>query len=412
VPRLARPTRATGRWLLVIAVVAAGMYLAGLVTTSALDVGRAALGQSQVGASGVITFDAGRADNGYVTTGVLQGRTVDLVAKDGTIVHSWKLNYDLWGTATLYPDGSLEYMGSAPAGDQGGLPPGLAATSELERLDWDGNTLRLIEDPEFSHDFTELPDGTLAVLRVNELPPDLVKRIPGGVPGTEADGRMWGNQIVEVDPTSHNEQVVFDISKVWKPEDHPIPDFMNRLEWTHANSIAYTASDPLTHQEAYLISFRDVSTILLVSRATGEVIWSYGGLWVLDQQHDATFLDNGHILLFDDGQYVRGRPSYSRLLEIDPQTNEIVWSYAGYGVFGTNFYSSITGGAQRLPNGNTLATLGTKGQLMEVTSDGTVVWDYIASSSLPDPAYPSQPWNFLFKSRSYPATMLEPLLGQ
>ncbi len=45
---------------------------------------------------------------------------------------------------------------------------------------------------------------------------------------------------------------------------------MQRAEWTHANSIFYTASDPLTHQEAYLISFRVVSEILLVSRATGQ----------------------------------------------------------------------------------------------------------------------------------------------
>ncbi len=88
------------------------------------------------------------------------------------------------------------------------------------------------------------------------------------------------------------------------------------------------------------------------------MIWSYGGPWVLDQQHDATLLPNGHVLLFDDGQYLRGAPSASKVLEIDPTTNQVVWSYMGYGVFGANFYSAITGGAQRLANGNTLATLG------------------------------------------------------
>ena len=94
----------------------------------------------------------------------------------------------------------------------------------------------------------------------------------------------------------------------------------------------------------------------------------------------------------------------------DPLTNQVVWSYQGYGIAGSNFYSPITGGAQRLPNGNTLVTLGTKGQLMEVTSDGRVVWDYHVLWGPPDPKYPSQPLNYLFKVRGYPASEVAPLL--
>ena len=118
------------------------------------------------------------------------------------------------------------------------------------------------------------------------------------------------------------------------------------------------------------------------------MIWSSGGLWVLDQQHDATLLDNGDVLLFDDGQYLRGAPSASKVLEIDPRTDQIAWSYSGYGFVGSDFYSSITGGAQRLPNGNTLVTLGTKGQVMEITPDEAVVWDYRAGSDTPRPQVP------------------------
>ena len=166
----------------------------------------------------------------------------------------------------------------------------------------------------------------------------------------------------------------------------------------------------MSHQAAYLISFRDVSIVLLVSRATGAIIWSYGGDWVLNQQHDPTLLPDGHVLLFDDGQYRQNAVSASRLLEIDPLSNQVVWSYSGYGTAGSSFYSPITGGAQRLPNGNTLATLGTKGQLMEVTPDKSVVWDYRERSGPVDPAYPAEHLSFLFKSRSYPASEVEPLL--
>ena len=135
-----------------------------------------------------------------------------------------------------------------------------------------------------------------------------------------------------------------------------------------------------------------------------------GDVWTFSSMRRRP-LPVGHILLFDDGQYRRGLPSASKPLEIDPKTDEITWTYDGYGMFGTDFYSPITGGAQRLPNGNTLATLGTPGRLMEVTPDSSVVWDYRVGSENPDPAYPEEPWNFLFKSRSYPASEVEPLLA-
>ena len=119
---------------------------------------------------------------------------------------------------------------------------------------------------------------------------------------------------VEIDSKTNTERIVFDVHEL-EAEDHPLPSFMPRSEWTHANSIAYTASDPISHREAYLISFREVSTIVLVSRATESIVWEYGGEWILDQQHDATLLANGHILIFDNGQYRRNAVSASRLLE-------------------------------------------------------------------------------------------------
>ena len=78
---------------------------------------------------------------------------------------------------------------------------------------------------------------------------------------------------------------------------------------------------------------------------------------------------------------------------------------------GTKFYSALTGGAQRLPNGNTLITLGLKGQLMEITPDGGIVWDYRSADGLPDANYPGETLDFLFKSRSYESAEVMPLLA-
>jgi Arylsulfotransferase (ASST) len=404
-------SRSTRRWLLVLAVGVAGAYLAGLLSPAIFSLTGTIYAPPPVEASGVVTYDRPSADSGYVSVGVLFDHQVQLIGKDGTVVHSWTLDGPLADMATMDPDGSLLYMPAPPATTSGSKLPGAFGLGVLRRVDWGGRVVWSFDDPLLTHDFSELPDGMIAALRMEPLPADISSRIAGGTPGTEVNGVMWANQIVEIDPKTKAEHAVFDIAKAWRPEDHPLPDYMPRSEWTHANSIFYTPSDPLTHQQAYLISFRDVSTILIVSRATGQIIWSYGGDWVLDQQHDATLLPNGHVLLFDDGQYRRDAVSASQLLEIDPKTNQVVWSYSGYGLAGSGFYSPITGGAQRLSNGDTLATLGTKGQLMEVSSAGKVVWDYRVRWGPADPRYPIKRVSFLFKSRSYPASEVDPLLN-
>ena len=405
------PSRSTRRWVLLAAVIGAGGYLGGLLTPSVVGITTVSYTALKADAGGVVTYDRLRADNGYVTVGVMGDRLVNLIAKDGSVVHGWSLTHALNSMATMGSDGSLLYLGDDPSVTGPlGFPAYFGAGATLERVAWHGGVTWSFTYPGITHDFTELPDGTIAALALSKVPADVASRIGGGIPGTEASSGMWGDQILEIDPATNHYRVVFDVAKAWTPEDHPLPAFMPRSEWTHANSIAYTPSDPITHQEAYLISFRAVSTVMLVSRATGKVIWSYGGLWVLDQQHDATLLPNGHVLLFDDGQYLRGGVSASQILEIDPLANQVVSSYSGYGIVGSAFYSAITGGAQRLPNGDTLVTLGTKGQLMEITPDGSVVWDYRATSDMPDPKYPAVSMNFLFKSRGYPASEVGPLL--
>jgi len=87
----------------------------------------------------------------------------------------------------------------------------------------------------------------------------------------------------------------------------------------------------------------------------------------LRKQHHASLLENGHILVFDNG--VRRRKS--RLVEIDPLAREIVWSFSRPG-----FYTAFRGAAQRLPNGNHLATESDRGHVFEVAADGRVVWEF------------------------------------
>lgn len=88
----------------------------------------------------------------------------------------------------------------------------------------------------------------------------------------------------------------------------------------------------------------------------------------------------GNILLFDNGGFA-GYPKvtrmYSRILEFDPLTLDLVWSYQS-----PNFFSYYISSAQRLPNGNTLIDEGSTGRIFEVTPGGEIVWEYIDGAGI------------------------------
>jgi hypothetical protein len=99
-------------------------------------------------------------------------------------------------------------------------------------------------------------------------------------------------------------------------------------------------------------------------------MWSWGS-GVLSAPHDATLLDNGNILIFDNGV---GR-NWSRVVEVDPIARQVVWEY--HAAEKEDFYSVTRGAAQRLANGNTLITESGRGRLFEVTPEGDIVWEYL-----------------------------------
>ncbi|MEC4748445.1 arylsulfotransferase family protein [Methylomicrobium sp. Wu6] len=110
----------------------------------------------------------------------------------------------------------------------------------------------------------------------------------------------------------------------------------------------------------------------------------------ISAQHDAHIIPEGlsgagNILVFDN-QGVAGYPPAavprtggSRVLEIDPVKNEIVWQYSGESSGGPawSFRSTHISAARRLPNGNTFIDEGQSGRLFQVTTDGDIVWEYV-----------------------------------
>ncbi|HWB10065.1 MAG TPA: arylsulfotransferase family protein [Pirellulales bacterium] len=155
--------------------------------------------------------------------------------------------------------------------------------------------------------------------------------------------------------------------------DSPLDEGQRRFDLLHTNFVEVlnakrAAKFPAFREGQVLISMRHLDAIAVLDVETGSVVWAASGPW--REQHDPHFLDNGHLLIFDN----RGGPRGSRVIEYDPQTQAFPWSYPGEN--DRPFYSSERGMGQRLPNGNTLIADSEEGKLIEVTQDREIVWFY------------------------------------
>jgi hypothetical protein len=98
------------------------------------------------------------------------------------------------------------------------------------------------------------------------------------------------------------------------------------------------------------------------------VVWAAASIW--SEQHDAEFVENGRIMLYDN----RGSGRGARSLEYDPVMQSFPWSVAE-GELGSVFAEN-RGANQRLSNGNTLIVDPNGGRILEVTRNKELVWQY------------------------------------
>jgi hypothetical protein len=226
-----------------------------------------------------------------------------------------------------------------------------------------------VRQPDHHHDGIRLRNGKLLLLCLAQLPRDLVQKVKGGMPGTEHNGEMYADYLVE---TTTDGQVVWQ----WRTWDHLDPETEcitavqdRREEWTHGNGVAELPNGDI------VVSFRAISTVIIIDRRTGKIIWKLGAP-PLSGQHAPMPLPNGNLLLFDNGPHRLDHPMpFSRIIEVEPATKQIVWKYQERREY--EFYSPRISNAQRLPNGNTLICEGDFGRLFEVTTEGELVWEFI-----------------------------------
>ena len=174
-------------------------------------------------------------------------------------------------------------------------------------------------------------------------------------------------------------------------------------DWIHLNSMSTLGQnqwyevlgDERFHPDNIMISSRQAKILAIISKKTGRLVWRVGPdfnkgkpeheLGDLIGQHHAHIIPHGlpgagNVLLFDNGGmagYGENRVirTYSRVLEFNPVTLKKVWEYTAADVKG-GIFSLALGAAQRLPNGNTLVTVGIDGKVLEVNSAGQTIWSH------------------------------------
>ena len=316
-------------------------------------------------------------------------RTIHLVDAAGKVVHQWRLDAE---RARMLPGGSLLVLHGTDWG-RAQIPTIEALRPVIREYGIEGSQRweYRAESP-LHHDLHPLPNGNVLLLRHIHLPSpaELQERFGHTAAFRRSQGRVRTDEAIEVTRAG---EVVWRWSfdkhfTVGSCGDRPCGKKSSArpagLDWTHTNTIVavpenrwYRAGHAAFRPGNILLLPRNWSTVLIVEKTSGKVVWRYDGddRGGLGRPHEAHIIPEGlpgagNLLLFDNG--VGTHDGRSIIIEVNPVTKKTVWSYEA----GETFFSRTRGAVQRLPNGNTLISEDRRGRCFEVTPEGEIVWLY------------------------------------
>jgi hypothetical protein len=335
--------------------------------------------------TGVVKYDRDRAWKGYNLHCSLIRSEAYLTDMEGNILNRWTYppkHMYTWEHVDMLPNGDLLVI---------------RKFFELIRMDWDSNPIWVREVPAH-HEITIGPDSSIYVVaKEMQVHRRMRSRFPAIVrldhDGNELDRwstfehlddikakfdqRPFIDTVLDsligdqVDPETWEPLTAF-AESVW----NDIAAWPKRYDQFHMNTINFIPDNPAGRKDPrfkegnILICFRNVNQIGVLDWDTREITWAWGE-GHLDWPHYPVMVENGNILIFDNGTKKR---KYTRLIELNPLTEEIEWEYVGDPP--ESFYTPEKGCAQRLPNGNTLVCEGDMGHTFEITRNGEIVWDW------------------------------------
>ncbi len=310
-----------------------------------------------------------------------------LIEADGSVVHEWQLPFSrVWDEsspvrrpmpddhvyfrkARLLANGDIialyEAVGDTPYGY------GMVRLTPGSEIVW-----RNLDN--FHHDFDITADGRIVGLAHG------FRRSPLAH-ADQFDPPLLEDFLVVLDDQG---RTLRRISLLEALNDSPFRSLLWRIPYysmedpLHANGVDYLDDGdaralsrhlPMAAAGQVLVSFRELAggSLALIEPASGQVLWASHGPWLA--QHDPDVLDDGHLLVFDNRGNLGGRTP-TRIIEVNPASGGVVWSYDGPDE--RPLESLIRGSQQRLANGNTLITESSGGRLLEVSRDGELIWEY------------------------------------
>ena len=281
-------------------------------------------------------MNAAAQDRGFIITsaGVSGGgQPAYIIDADGDVVW-WASAPNSASRARMSYDGKDMYMMALNVQNSGG---------EMRKVSMDGmTTMNNISGlASGHHDFTVLPDNGIAVILWSGSCTSIVERSASGTIST----------------------VLANVNTVYQTSAD-----------CHTNAINYYASD-----NTYTLSDRNVNAFVKIRR-TGQLVWQFGGSnprgqaftgsqsWQVNHGHHG--LADGTFLFFNNGTMQGGN---STALSFMLNTTSWTATKQSFEYRASGVNSSVLGDVQRLPNGNTLVTYSTAGQIHEVSPTGTLV---------------------------------------
>jgi len=292
-----------------------------------------------------------------------------LMDMQGRVLHKWAYSYiDAWTQSPSRPELRESPNGSwfwrrAHVFENGDVLAVFEALAII-KLDVHSNLL-WVNFGGFHHDLDVMPDGRIFVLT----------RDAHIVPWYNPDDPVLEDYIAVLDSGGRELDRVSILGAIAGSRFASALDVAEpRGDILHSNTIEVldgrlASRIPAFREGNVLVTVRELDLVVVIDMGSGLVVWAAQGHW--DAPHQATVLENGHLMIFDN----RGNEGASRVVEFDPVTLETVWEYKGEQP--DDFHSNECGSNHRLPNGNTLIVETDRGTAFEVTPDGEIVWKYV-----------------------------------
>src|SRR2546426_9312333 len=187
--------------------------------------------------TGLRALDPERAWPGFTLFAPMSAqRTVYLIDLEGTDRHSWEMPYPPGLYGFLTPQGTLLYNGKVLEGPSRFISEQPWKGGALLEVDWSGRVLWEVHHADHHHDGVRLRNGNALLLCLTQIPTELAGRVQGGIPGTEREGQMYADYLVEL---TTDGRVVWE----WRSWEHLDPETDRitlqdpRNEWTHGNTV-------------------------------------------------------------------------------------------------------------------------------------------------------------------------------